>query len=332
MAALFAISPFVLSGCMEERVQAPSAARASANQSAEQSELSCVRFNTPLNYDKLAQEARQYNLNPTSIRIDFGDFSSEYTLGTRSMQEAKNDFFTKHEEFLKLMLERAHVEQGAGSEGEQNLARFSQLLSEAKVGKVLVTGARFTTLPIPAERIGGRIVTPDSIDAPRSSSGKIPESNGTLSTSHESWAPYTGWSKVTQGQTYQEFYFNNLSSFGSSNTYEHETQVYDRNFADYANYTSSNMPSWYYDTPFLDSIDNFTVGTFHADQLAAYYKYWTYMALKAGSVSSTTCHIKGQLGHRSPSWCYSTWCVWADATTGSMAYLAIPNYGVTWTY
>lgn len=148
---------------------------------------------------------------------------------------------------------------------------------------------------------------------------------------HELWAPYGGGSDVQRTYTYQTFYFNNVSSYGNADTYEHETQVYDKNFANYAGYWSSNMPSAYYDTPFSDSIDNFTIGTFTGASLQTYTQYYTYMSLTAGSASTATVRIKGQKGHRSPSWCYSTWCVFPDATTGSMATFTAPA-GMSWQY
>lgn len=55
------------------------------------------------------------------------------------------------------------------------------------------------------------------------------------------------------------------------------------------------------------------------------------MSLRAGSASTATVRIKGQKGHRYPSWCYSTWCVFADATTGSMATFTAPA-GMSWQY
>lgn len=151
------------------------------------------------------------------------------------------------------------------------------------------------------------------------------------STSHESWAPYGGTSDVKATYTSQTFYFDKISDFGSTNTYEHETQVYDKRFANYAGYWSSNMPKAYYDTPFLDTIDNFTVGTLTANVLKVKTQYYTYMSLKAGTVTTATVRIKGQKGHRSPSSCYSTWCVFADATTGTMALLTAPS-GKSWQY
>ncbi len=145
----------------------------------------------------------------------------------------------------------------------------------------------------------------------------------------KNWVPRSGTSQVTQTYTYNSFVFPNVSGFSSFNgllTYEHETQVYDNGYANYNNYWSSNMPNSYYDTPFYDKIDTFTIGTSTASSLRSNTQYWTYMALVLGNVSSANVIIKGQLGHRSPSWCYSTWCIFADMTTRRLVSYVAPVY------
>jgi hypothetical protein len=73
----------------------------------------------------------------------------------------------------------------------------------------------------------------------------------------EPWAPTLGYSSVNQEKAYNYFYFSNIEGvYSDIETYEHETQVYNTQFADYDDYWSSNLPRKYYDTPFLDEIDN----------------------------------------------------------------------------
>lgn len=189
----------------------------------------------------------------------------------------------------------------------------------------------------------------------------------------ESWAPSSGYSSVSQQKAYNNFHFTGVEgNYMDVETYEHETQVYNVHFADFNGYWSSHLPSAYYDTPFLDDIDNFTIGSAKASDVVSNRQYYTYMALKKGNSSdcvgccsdhggvccnsgvsmccdgtslSATCtakgcnqclnesvvRIKGQKGHRVPSWCYSTWCIYADATTPSMCVLQAPAYQ-SWTY
>ena len=191
--------------------------------------------------------------------------------------------------------------------------------------------------------------------------------------SGDPWAPSVGYNSVNQQKTYNNFYFYDVvGQYADIDTYEHETQVYNVQFADFNGYWSSNLPSPYYDTPFLDQIDNFTIGSAQASDIESARQYYTYMALRKGNSSdcsgccsshggvccnggvgaccdgsaiSSTClakgcnhclnfsvvRIKGQKGHRIPSWCYSTWCIYADATTSSMCVLNAPAYA-SWTY
>lgn len=181
----------------------------------------------------------------------------------------------------------------------------------------------------------------------------------TCAVAGEFWAPNRGYSSVNQ-------------SYADAETYEQETQVYNNLFADYNDYWSSNLPQAYYDAPFQDETDNFTIGSFQGTDLEPHKQYYTYMALKKGNSSdcrgccsshggvvcnsgtpacrdgtplSETCaakgcnqclneatvRIKGQKGERIPSGCYSTFCVFANATTGSMCILNAPAYS-DWTY
>jgi hypothetical protein len=172
-------------------------------------------------------------------------------------------------------------------------------------------------------------VTP-AFDRPASQNQELAEDE--KSTSHESWAPYSGDSDVTKTSTYSFFYFNSLAGFTSDGTYEQETQVYNVDFADYDGYWSSNLPSAYYDTPFADTIDNFTVGSAEATSIVLYTQYYTHMALRGGPAATATVRIKGQRGTRDPDWCYSTWCIFAAQTTSSMAVFTAPSNIIYWTY
>lgn len=122
----------------------------------------------------------------------------------------------------------------------------------------------------------------------------------------------------------------------SNVTYEHETQIYDPDYADFGNYWSSNMYDAYLDTSFGDSssLDNFTIGTSDANRLVAGKQYYTYMSLTAGSSNDEAyVIIKGQKGYRAPAFCHSTWCIFALATSGHLTKGYTPLYGTNeWHY
>lgn len=157
------------------------------------------------------------------------------------------------------------------------------------------------------------------------------------------WAPYKGTSKVDKSYSYQTFYFDNTAindfkSYSGWVGYEHETQVYDVNFADYrGKYWGSNMPYAYLDSTALEpnpSIDNFTIGTTRPEEMTVATRYWTYVPFNSGTASTATVRIKGQLGYTPFAWCDSlAWCViYPLATTGSLTTFTAPiNYEKSWT-
>lgn len=149
---------------------------------------------------------------------------------------------------------------------------------------------------------------------------------------HEPWTPYRGYSKVTKGIAFNKIYFNNTSAFNNTSTYEQESQVYNKNFANYNGYWQSNLPCAYKDTQVFDTLDNFTVGSACASSIRAYTYYYTSMSLYGQSAQTATVRIKGQLGYRWPNWCYSTWCVFPSATSSTIVTFTAPNSGVWWTY
>jgi len=146
------------------------------------------------------------------------------------------------------------------------------------------------------------------------------------------WAPAGGESDVQKEYSYQRMWWTDTSGFGGSGTYEHETIVYNAGFANPANggYWSSNLPRAYKDTQFADTTENFTVGSAAASSIATYVWYYTYYDLQpqSSSVPTSSVRINAQRGHRWPSWCYSTWCVWADESYGLVVFTA--PAGLSW--
>ncbi|OGF20389.1 hypothetical protein A2Y83_01170 [Candidatus Falkowbacteria bacterium RBG_13_39_14] len=123
----------------------------------------------------------------------------------------------------------------------------------------------------------------------------------------EPWAPYKGTSIVSQDGTWQYFTFtcSAAAEFKTPSTYEHETQVYNKNFADYDGRCYSTMPRYYRDTQAFDcwpfasgDVDNFAVGSADARLIFGNTKYYAYMKLKPGSAKNATVRVKGQKGHR----------------------------------
>lgn len=136
--------------------------------------------------------------------------------------------------------------------------------------------------------------------------------------SFQSWAPQYWYTEVSQTMANNTFVFSNVSAFSGNHTYEHETQIYDNDYADYGWVRDSNLPDAYKDTQFLDDIDNFTIWSADASLIQTNTEYYTNMTLTAWTPSSATIRIKWQIGFRWPSYCYSTWCIFAEDTTPTL--------------
>lgn len=307
-------------------------------------------FSSPVSLSEFADIAKQHGIKPVELHYTQGDIQGGYTVEPgASIDEALRKFVDAHNTFLSVAIAKTEKEISKAKDGA-TVQRVAVLLNQLRAAQSQTDkdGLKIDSIEtddkqslrelkkagsvkdiMPAQKVSYKVGAQLNKTLSYIKSAFVDVANASLY--HESWAPYGGGSDVNQSYTYQTLYFNNISAYGSADTYEHETQVYDKNFANYAGYWSSNMPNAYYDTPFLDIIDNFTVGTFTGASLQTYVQYYTYMSLSAGSASTATVRIKGQKGHRSPSWCYSTWCVYPDATTLSMATFTAPA-GMSWQY
>lgn len=93
---------------------------------------------------------------------------------------------------------------------------------------------------------------------------------------------------------------------------------------------STSMPDGYKDTQFLDG-DNeyiFTIGTSRAGKLDPDKEYRTYFRTENGNTSSDDGAIYLQRGNRTPSYCDSTWCIFAQETKKYVAAWDLPIPGL----
>ncbi len=304
-----------------------------------------IEFNTPLSTAKLVSVVKKFKLEPTELYYAQDDIQGGYSISEgESIEIAVEKMLDAHNQFLEDAIAQSSEAMNKSTD-EPTFEMLSVLNDQFVVALNKIENNKFTISGMQVnknknvnkmQKVGlisniTLVTQRQKVKLDVFNTQEQVDSISTKSLSHESWAPYGGTSKVNQRYTLQTFYFNNTSDFGSTSTYEHETQVYNKSFADYNGYWSSNLPRAYKDTPFLDSIDNFTVGSAKASSIRTNYRYYTYMTLRAGSASSATVRIKGQKGHRWPSWCYSTWCIFPDATTGSMATFTAPA-GISWQY
>lgn len=132
-----------------------------------------------------------------------------------------------------------------------------------------------------------------------------------------SWEPAYWTSKVDQNGTTQTFYFDDVSYFWKTSTYEHETHIYNRNYATYWWEWKSNLPSAYLDNNWFDW-DTFlpTIWTSKAIDLEKNKEYSTYIKFNKWTDKNARIMVKWQIWNRIPGFCHSpNFCIWAEATS-----------------
>ena len=166
---------------------------------------------------------------------------------------------------------------------------------------------------------------------------------------HPNWEPDTNWEPdvgvsivdsnygYRYSLQYMGWYSNN---FNGNATYEHDFFLnnYNNNPGTYLNPKSTSYPgcfpvSTYATTtwppasyPYLDTrlsgnligCENeeipYTIGAAKADEIPSGTWQYTYIATQPGNANWDKFKLQGQKGYRLPSWCYTTWCSFGDAT------------------
>jgi hypothetical protein len=156
------------------------------------------------------------------------------------------------------------------------------------------------------------------------------------------WYPNYGTTYVLSSSDTERFVTNyvrwDAPLFGASSTYEHDFLLNNINGnGTYLNsarttaphcmpqvlYAGTSFPASSY--PYLDTrLDfnghcndsevSFTIGIARADTIPAGETHFTHIRTTKGNVDTDSFKLQAQLGHRAPSNCYTTWCVYADAT------------------
>jgi hypothetical protein len=159
--------------------------------------------------------------------------------------------------------------------------------------------------------------------------------------SQGSWYPNIGTTETGQSSASGQRYVLQLmkwtnAEFGQNDTYEHDFFLY--NYDNDGTYLSSATTLTpickpivnYWNTdwpasarPYLDTRLNqnglcateeipYTIGAAQASALASNTLYRSYISVANGNVNQDKFKLQGQLGHRFPSWCYSTFCSYPD--------------------
>lgn len=115
--------------------------------------------------------------------------------------------------------------------------------------------------------------------------------------------------------------WDSLSYFSNypNGTLEIETVLnnYDRKtYLGRYNNAGWSFPRGYKDTQLSDRGNerNWTIGCASASELQPETWYYCWIVTTNGNSDNDTGKLQVQAGHRSPSWCYNTWCIFADET------------------
>lgn len=247
------------------------------------------------------------------ISFKNGTFEWGFTvLDNESPVDAEKRFYEEHTRFLNLQIQKARSVLFSRDANNDDRIRKRQLLEDVLDAKN-------------SEIVFKKVETHPGIR----SQGKQ-QYNWLERSYNNPWEPIKGSLNINQSYIENTFYFWDIRSFNPNRTYEHETQVYDTDYADYAWYWSSNMPNAYLDTHFLDgNIDNFTIGSSDTSAFESRKEYMTYMSLKPGTSNTAFVIVKWQIWHRTPNWCHSTWCIYADATSSRLTQWYAP-FWISW--
>ncbi len=149
----------------------------------------------------------------------------------------------------------------------------------------------------------------------------------------------------------------NTINFTSDQTYEHKIILYNYDRKTYLDGASTSYPgcyptttyaatTWpaaskpYIDTRFMQPTEgvgcetdelSYTIGAAQADALQANVNYYTYIRTADGNDAFDKFKLQGQVGYRSPSSCYTTWCsakykiyniipAWSTAVPGAQSW------------
>lgn len=128
------------------------------------------------------------------------------------------------------------------------------------------------------------------------------------------WASAASLSGFDANSAYEHDLFLNNSSGSQYGPGTYLTDAQSLNGIPTIFYWNSNLPSPYLDTRFGDPdyLKSFTIGCAEADSIVHNTWYSYYIRAANGTATTDNGFLQAQLGHRTPTNCYTTWCVFGD--------------------
>jgi len=296
----------------------------------------------------LLKGAGEHKLQVVSLKSSFGvdemTFTDFYLLPSKKINERKieRDYKKSREGFLLDTIEnmkdlKSQKKGNAVEEITENtLNSFQRLQKEIRRENIKIKSAvvygNIQNVKTAREKMGivkiekiGQAIQSDEADDFGSNQIKagIPNAN--------TWVPkrgssYTGPSFPGGRFVSQYIWWDNVSGFNSTSTYEHDFFLnnYDgKTYLDASQswsgmpniiYAATNLPRPYLDSRAMDPVGEkaYVIGCSDADSIQANTGYWyfTYIRTANGNINTDKAKLQAQLAYRSPSWCYgNTWCV-----------------------
>ncbi|MCB0047707.1 MAG: hypothetical protein KDD92_19955 [Caldilineaceae bacterium] len=125
------------------------------------------------------------------------------------------------------------------------------------------------------------------------------------------WKDVSGFNATS---TYEhDFFLNDAGNYGPG-TYLDDSQQ--ANGVPIVDAWDSSLPNFYLDTRVGDPsfIKSFTIGSANGDAIQAGTTYDSYIRTVNGDATIDNGYLQAQFGYRSPSSCYTTWCVYGSKT------------------
>lgn len=287
-----------------------------------------LNFVNPMTMSEVGQYVRQNRLEILEVRLQRPGYVAGFKLEGQTPEQAAETFAMEHRKFLMMLSSRTESEMA--NERAAAVSELSRLSSSSlRVSMMTVSGTPNRFRQLPNVKV---MATPLSTSNPGPVVNPISVKTQVQPNSlyHQSWAPYGGTSEVNKSYSYQRFIFNNVNAILASDaTYEHEVHIWDKGYVNRTGYWVTNLPNAYLDCGNqTDSVDNFAVGTFTANQIRPYVWYYTYMGFYGQSASTSTVSVYAQRGQR---YAWNCWYVWSRETAGPLTRQLAPS-GISWQF
>lgn len=307
----------------------------------------CVYFTNPITIETAMGEAASYELRVIELRhllhvMDQNVQGGYFPEATLSVTENAQQYEQIVGESIESLAQQAEDAVASATDTQSQKAWQHQILILGAIQAELhEPGLKVTSMTIEGKmnsirELADRSLLVSSVEwAPASQ-----DANGSIE-AQPAWVDPNTW-LPSQGNIYvhpwgggstdryvtQWMKWTNVSGFASNSAYEHDFFLNNYDGKTYFSRTQnpdgipivvswgSNLPRAYLGTRLSDPSQEvaYVIGCADGDAIQSGTWYWSQIRVAKGNADTDSAKLFGQLGHRFPSWCYTTWCVFADQT------------------